>query len=154
MGLFSKILGKLGIGKKEEEAPEAAAPVVNTPVAPKPAAAPTPVTPAKAVYRRPATSVTAAPKAPAVTPMSEVDVLAKLEAMSVGKDLDWKVSIVDLLKLLELDSSLAARQELADELGCPADQKSDSARMNVWLHKMVLKKIAENGGNIPQDLLD
>lgn len=151
MGLFSKILGKLGIGKKEEEPVEAPKTTVGTPAAAKPAA-PKSVAPAKATYRRPVT--TAAPKAPAITPMSEVDVLAKLEAMSVGKDLDWKVSIVDLLKLLELDSSLAARQELADELGCPADQKSDSARMNVWLHKTVLKKIAENGGNIPQDLLD
>ncbi|MBN8658624.1 MAG: DUF3597 domain-containing protein, partial [Anaerolineae bacterium] len=67
---------------------------------------------------------------------------------------NWKVSIVDLLKLLELDSSREAREELAKELNCPADQMSDSARMNVWLHKEVLRQIAANGGNIPKDLLD
>ena len=69
--------------------------------------------------------------------------------------LDWKVSIVDLLKLLDIDSSLDSRKELAAELGCPADQMGgDHAKMNVWLHKTVLKKIAENGGNIPPSLLD
>jgi hypothetical protein len=86
--------------------------------------------------------------------ISEVDVVTKLEGLAKGKDLNWKVSIVDLLKLLELDSSREAREELAKELGCPPDQMSDSARMNVWLHKTVLKKIAENGGNIPAELLD
>jgi len=68
--------------------------------------------------------------------------------------LNWKVSIVDLLKLLDLDSSFAARKELAVELGCPADAMGDSAKMNMWLHKTVLKKLAENGGNIPKELLD
>jgi hypothetical protein len=61
---------------------------------------------------------------------------------------------VDLLKILEIDSSREARTELAKELGCPADMMHDSAKMNTWLHKEVLKKIAENGGNIPQSLLD
>jgi hypothetical protein len=68
--------------------------------------------------------------------------------------LNWKVSIVDLLKLLDIDSSREARNELAQELGCPPELMTDSAKMNVWLHKTVLKKIAENGGNIPQSLLD
>jgi hypothetical protein len=76
-----------------------------------------------------------------------------LEKLSAGSNLDWKVSIVDLLKLLDIDSSREARNELAKELGCPADLMSDSAKMNVWLHKTVLQKIAENGGNIPQSLL-
>jgi Domain of unknown function (DUF3597) len=58
-----------------------------------------------------------------------------------------------LLKLLELESSLAARKELATELGCPADFMGDSAKMNIWLHKTVLQKIADNGGNITKDLL-
>ena len=71
-----------------------------------------------------------------------------------GEKLNWKTSIVDLLKLLGLDSSLAARKELAAELGCPAEKMGDSAQMNMWLHKTVLKKLAENGGNIPADLLD
>ena len=68
--------------------------------------------------------------------------------------LNWRTSIVDLLKLLGLDSSLTARKELATELGCPADKMGDSAQMNLWLHKAVLKRLAENGGNVPADLLD
>ncbi|MCK9988362.1 MAG: hypothetical protein AzoDbin1_04834, partial [Azoarcus sp.] len=59
----------------------------------------------------------------------------------------------DLMKLLGLDSSLAARKELATELGCPADKMADSAQMNIWLHKTVLQRLADNGGNIPRELL-
>lgn len=59
-----------------------------------------------------------------------------------------------MLKLLGLDSSLSARKDLAAELGCPADKMGDSAQMNMWLHKTVLQKLAQNGGNIPADLLD
>jgi hypothetical protein len=83
-----------------------------------------------------------------------VDVVKQLDEKAKGTGLNWKNSIVDLLKLLDIDSSREARIELAKELGAPADVMSDSARMNVWLHKTVMKKIAENGGNIPQDLLD
>ena len=88
--------------------------------------------------------------------MPMVDVVSKLEKMATTnpQKLDWKKSIVDLLKLLGIDSSLASRKELATELGCPAEKMQDSAEMNMWLHKTVLKKIAENGGNIPRDLLD
>lgn len=68
--------------------------------------------------------------------------------------LNWKVSIVDLMKLLGLDSSLAERKALASELGCPAEKMGDSAQMNMWLHKTVLQKLAANGGNIPKELLD
>lgn len=85
----------------------------------------------------------------------EVDVsavLADLTAKNADKHLNWKTSIVDLLKLLDIDSSLAARKELADELHYTGD-KNDSATMNVWLHKEVLKKVAENGGKVPADLL-
>ena len=95
-----------------------------------------------------------APVKPAVEAISEVDVVKQLEKLAEGSNLDWKVSIVDLLKLLDIDSSREARKELAVELDCPADLMEDSAKMNVWLHKTVLKKIAENGGNIPQSLLD
>lgn len=70
-----------------------------------------------------------------------------------SEKLDWKKSIVDLMKLVGMDSSLSARKELATELGYTGDQ-NDSATMNVWLHKQVLKKLAENGGKVPQDLLD
>jgi hypothetical protein len=83
-----------------------------------------------------------------------VDVVKKLEQLSVGKALDWKVSIVDLLKLLDMDSSYESRVDLAKELGCPPELMHDSAKMNVWLHKTVLRKLAENGGNIPKELLD
>jgi hypothetical protein len=86
--------------------------------------------------------------------MSEVDVVKKLETMGAGKGLNWKTSIVDLLKLLDLDSSREARTELAKELHAPADVMNDSARMNTWLHKEVLRRIAANGGNIPQDLIN
>ena len=87
--------------------------------------------------------------------MSAVDVVGKLEGLAAKnpQKLNWKVSIVDLLKLLDLDSSLDARKQLATELGCPADKMGDSAQMNMWLHKTVLQKLAENGGNIPKELL-
>ncbi|GJE55801.1 DUF3597 domain-containing protein [Methylobacterium thuringiense] len=78
--------------------------------------------------------------------------LAKLAADNPQK-LNWKTSIVDLLKLIDLDSSLGARQKLADELHYTGD-KNDSATMNVWLHKQVIKKLEENGGKVPADLKD
>ena len=85
-----------------------------------------------------------------------VEVVEKLEEMAAEKpqELNWKVSIVDLLKLLDIDSSFEARKELAIELRCPDEMMEDSAQMNTWLHKTVLEKIAENGGNIPMELLD
>ena len=84
-----------------------------------------------------------------------VDVTAILDGLAAknSEKLDWKKSIVDLLKLVGMDSSLGARKELATELGYSGDQ-SDSATMNVWLHKAVLKKLADNGGKVPADLLD
>jgi hypothetical protein len=86
--------------------------------------------------------------------ISEVDVVKQLEKRAAGKGLNWKVSIVDLLTVLDIDSSREARNELAKELGCPNDLMQDSAKMNTWLHKEVLKRIAANGGNIPANLLD
>jgi len=98
-------------------------------------------------------SPTAAP-APAPVPM--VDVVAQLEKRATAnpQKLNWRTSIVDLLKLLDIDSSFAARKELATELGCPPELMSDSAKMNTWLHKTVLARIAANGGNVPRELLD
>jgi hypothetical protein len=88
--------------------------------------------------------------------ISEVDVVSNLTKLAAAhaEKLNWKVSIVDLMKLLGMDSSLTARKELATELGCPADKMGDSAQMNMWLHKTVLRKLAENGGNVPKELLD
>jgi Domain of unknown function (DUF3597) len=98
-------------------------------------------------------SPTAAP-APAPVPM--VDVVAQLEKRATAnpQKLNWRTSIVDLLKLLDIDSSFAARKELATELACPPELMSDSAKMNTWLHKTVLARIAANGGNVPRELLD
>lgn len=126
MGIFSSIMAKLGFGEDKQEAAVAVAPAAVEAAA------------------------VAAPVA-----ISEVDVVANLEALAKAhaEKLNWKVSIVDLLKLLGLDSSLAARKELAAELACPAEKMGDSAQMNMWLHKTVLQKLAANGGNIPADLL-
>jgi hypothetical protein len=98
-----------------------------------------------------------APKpAPKPVAISEVDVVTKLEGLAAAQPLklNWKTSIADLLFLLGIENSYEARKELATELGCPAEFMKDSAKMNTWLHKTVLKKIAENGGNIPAELLD
>ena len=86
----------------------------------------------------------------------DVDVELVLESMASKnpQQLNWRTSIVDLLKLLDMDSSLAARKELAQELGCPADLMGDSAQMNMWLHKAVLKRVADNGGKVPKELLN
>jgi hypothetical protein len=130
MSLFSKILEKLGFNRPAAQA------------APAPQAAP------------PQQPVPATPAPPVA--ITVVDVMGKLEGLAAAntQKLNSKVSIVDLLKLLGLDSSFAARKELAAELGCPADKMGDSAQMNMWLHKTVLQKLAENGGNIPKELLD
>jgi hypothetical protein len=127
--MFSNILAKLGFGNDKVEA---------------------------AAQVEPATKTAAGtPAAPAVIAISVVDVVAKMEALAKAhvEKLNWKVSIVDLMKLLGLDSSLTARKALAAELGCPAEKMGDSAQMNMWLHKTVLQKLADNGGNIPADLL-
>lgn len=85
--------------------------------------------------------------------LTEVDVEKVVSEMAANKKekLDWKKSIVDLMKVLDLDSSLKARQELAKELNYTGDM-NDSAKMNIWLHKQVMTKLAENGGKVPADL--
>jgi hypothetical protein len=140
MSIFGSILSKLGIGSDKTAE---AAPAAPASVSPAAEAAPTAAAPA-------------APSAPAVQAISEVDVVAKLDALASAhaEKLNWKVSIVDLLKLLSLDSSLNTRKDMAAELGCPADKMGDSAQMNMWLHKTVMHKLAANGGNIPADLLN
>ena len=132
MSLFSTILEKLGIGK------HAASPAEAAPA--DPTAGASPVTPQ-----------TSTPTAA----ISEVDVASKLEALASqqGGQLNWRTSIVDLLKLLNIDSSLAARKELAAELHYTGST-DDSAAMNIWLHSAVMKKLAENGGKVPADLLN
>jgi hypothetical protein len=92
---------------------------------------------------------------PAPTAAQPVDVEAVLKRMAADnkQQLNWQTSIVDLMKLLDLDSSLAARKELAKELNYTGDT-SDSASMNVWLHKQVMTKLAASGGKVPDDLKD
>lgn len=109
---------------------------------------------AKAAPVPPTTTAATAPAAPVAIPV--VDVMAQLEKAAAAnpQKLNWKVSIVDLLKLLDIDSSFDARQALATELGIPVELMADSAKMNIWLHKAVLKRIADNGGNIPKELLN
>ena len=129
MSFFGKILDKLGISQAEA-APAQPDATATTP--PEASAEPTPAA------------------------VSVIDVKAHLEELAAAnpQKLNWRTSIVDLLKLLDLDSSYAARKELATELACPSELMGDSAQMNMWLHKTVLQKIADNGGNIPADLLD
>ena len=98
-------------------------------------------------------TATATATATAAAPMSQVDVEAVLTKMAAAnkEKLDWRKSIVDLMKLLDLDSGLGARKELAKELGYTGDM-NDSAKMNIWLHKQVMEKLAANGGKVPDDL--
>lgn len=123
MSIFGKILNAIFGGKAEAAPPGADA-----------AAAPS-----------------VAPAAP--TPSATVDVAAILDkAVAAQKEkLEWRTSIVDLMKALNLDSSLGARKELAKELHYEGDA-NDTAKMNVWLHRQVIKKLAENGGKVPDDL--
>ena len=125
MGLFSNILDKLGFGS----APAQGATPIPAPASPSP---------------QPAASS---------KPMAAVDVVAKLEGLAAShkERLNWKTSIVDLLKLVGLDSSLTARKELAKELNYTGDT-NDSAKMNIWLHKQVMQKLADNGGKVPDSL--
>ena len=101
----------------------------------------------------PGASPPTAPSAPGAAPMSQVDVEAVLTGLAAKnkEKLDWRRSIVDLMKLLNLDSGLAARKELAQELHYTGDM-NDSVAMNVWLHKQVMVKLAANGGKVPADL--
>jgi len=127
MSIFGKILGGIFNRKK--------------PAAPAPAPTEAPASPAV---------VASAPQPP--EPVDIEAVLNELAAENPQK-LNWRTSIVDLMKLVGLESSLAERKELADELGYSGD-KGDSASMNIWLHKQVLAKLAANGGKVPADLLD
>jgi len=129
MGIFSTIKDAI-FGKKAQAAPP------PPPQAQAPAAAPPPP-----------------PAAP--TPITDVDVIANLEALEAqkGVKLNWRSSIVDLMKLLDIDSSLSNREELAKELGYTG-ALGGSAEMNIWLHKAVMRELAKNGGKVPAELTD
>ena len=133
MNILGSLMGKiLGHSARESEAKvNAARPASPAP----PAAAPA------------ASTATAAP------PVVNVETVLETMAAGTKQTLDWRHSIVDLMKLVGIDSSLANRKALAQELGYTGDM-NDSATMNVWLHKQVLRKLSENGGEVPANLLD
>jgi len=146
MGLLSNLISKIF-----SHAPATA--VATAPaVAGAPAAQPTVATQPTATAA-PAPAAAPMPSAPKPAPPI-VDIAAVMEGLAAknAEKLDWKRSIVDLMKLVGMDSSLSARKELATELHYTGDM-NDSASMNVWLHKEVLKKLAENGGKVPPELL-
>ena len=130
MSVFGDIVSKIFHHPKAQAAPQAA--------------------PAQAA---PAATAPAPAAAPAATPPPQVDVEGVLETMAQdnGQSLNWRQSIVDLLKLLSIDSGMANRKALAAELGYSGDTE-DSAAMNIWLHKAVMGKLAENGGLVPDSL--
>ncbi|MEJ8851837.1 DUF3597 domain-containing protein [Variovorax rhizosphaerae] len=143
MGILSNIFSKIFPGAHAANAPAGTAPIPSA----TPASTPTPNT---------TTAATApAPGAPAAAAMTEVDVEKMLNDMAQksSEKLNWRTSIVDLMKLLGIDSSLAARKELAKELHYTGDT-GDSASMNIWLHRQVMNKVAANGGKVPADLKD
>ncbi len=132
MSIFGKIFSKIfGTAVPVPPPTDEAAPTAATPMQP--------------------TSTTVA----SVAASERVDVEVKLEAMAAAnaQRLNWRTSIVDLMKLVGMESSLAERRELADELGFTGD-KQDTATMNIWLHKQVLRKMSENGGTVSASLLD
>ncbi|MEO5598672.1 MAG: DUF3597 domain-containing protein [Novosphingobium sp.] len=109
---------------------------------------------AAAPAARAAPSPSSAPVAPAApVPASNVDVEANLKSLAAGKDLNWQSSIVDLMKLLGIDSSLENRKELAKELGYTG-ALDGSAEMNIWLHKATMRELAKNGGKVPATMTD
>ena len=132
MSILGSLMGKiLGHSARESEAKVNAA----RPAAPAPAAA------------------TPAPAATAAPPVVDVETVLETMAAGTKQTLDWRHSIVDLMKLVGIDSSLANRKALAQELGYTGDM-NDSAAMNVWLHKEVMRRLAENGGHVPSNLTD
>jgi hypothetical protein len=136
MSILGSLMGKI-LGNNAH-ASEAKGSTTATTAPPTPMMPTTPSAPA---------SATAAPP--------KVDVELVLETMAAGtsQKLDWRNSIVDLMKLVGIDSSLANRKALAQELGYTGDM-NDSAAMNVWLHKEVMRQLAENGGHVPSNLTD
>ncbi|HYW50555.1 MAG TPA: DUF3597 domain-containing protein [Gemmatimonadaceae bacterium] len=111
-----------------------------------------PETAAPAAPAAPAASASAATPAP-VIPLLDVEAVLTFMASKNPQKLNWETSIVDLMKLLGMESSLAERRELADELGYTGD-KQDTATMNMWLHKEVMRQFAANGGHVPASMTD
>ena len=152
MSILGKIFGKIFPKANAAQPPQATNTTAQQPNQPN----------------RPATQPQAAPQAaPQATPqaapvggnaaaaatMERVDIEQVLDGMPGSQKLNWRTSIVDLMKLVGMESSLQERKELADELGYTGD-KNDSAKMNMWLHKEVMKRMEQNGGKVPANLKD
>ncbi|APG11799.1 hypothetical protein M2175_004949 [Bradyrhizobium elkanii] len=130
MSIFGKIMGAIFGSHPASAAPAGGAPSGSAPASAAPGGS-----------------------APAAAPMATVDVAAIVDKLVAAQKekLEWRTSIVDLMKALDIDSSLAARKDLAKELGYSGDT-NDSASMNVWLHKQVMSKLAANGGKLPPEI--
>ncbi|MBR0882527.1 3-oxoacyl-ACP reductase-like protein [Bradyrhizobium japonicum] len=130
MSIFGKIMGAIFGSHPASAAPAGSAPSGSAPASAAPGGS-----------------------APAAAPMATVDVAAIVDKLVAAQKekLEWRTSIVDLMKALDIDSSLAARKDLAKELGYSGDM-NDSASMNVWLHKQVMSKLAANGGKLPPEI--
>jgi 3-oxoacyl-ACP reductase-like protein len=130
MSIFGKIMGAIFGSHPASAAPAGGAPSGSAPASAAPGGS-----------------------APAAAPMATVDVAAIVDKLVAAQKekLEWRTSIVDLMKALDIDSSLAARKDLAKELGYTGDM-NDSASMNVWLHKQVMSKLAANGGKLPPEI--
>ncbi|WFU85130.1 DUF3597 domain-containing protein [Bradyrhizobium sp. CIAT3101] len=135
MSIFGKIMGAIFGSHPASAAPAGGAPAGSAPAGT--ASAPS----------------TAPGAAPSAAPAATVDVAAIVDKLVAAQKekLEWRTSIVDLMKALDIDSSLAARKDLAKELGYTGDM-NDSASMNVWLHKQVMSKLAANGGKLPPEI--
>jgi hypothetical protein len=147
MSIFGDIMSKIFGHSAKAETPAAGSP----PTSATPGSATSSSGPAVAP-RTSAPSVASGPS-PSTAQPAPVDVAAVLDGLAKKnkQKLNWRKSIVDLMKLLDLDSSQTARKKLAEELHYTGDMK-DSAKMNVWLHKQVMVKLAANGGKVPEDL--
>ena len=130
MSIFGKIMGAIFGSHPASAAPAGSAPSGSAPASAAPGGS-----------------------APAAAPMATVDVAAIVDKLVAAQKekLEWRTSIVDLMKALDIDSSLSARKDLAKELGYSGDM-NDSASMNVWLHKQVMSKLAANGGKLPPEI--
>ena len=146
MSIFGSIVSKI-FGHREAAAAQPGAQPAAASSAPQSASAPAGQQPPPAAS---AQGTAAQASAPQQQPVDVAAVLTDMAAKQPQK-LDWRHSIVDLMKLLGLDSGFQARKELAQELGYTGDP-GDSAAMNIWLHKQVMRKLAENGGKVPDEL--
>ena len=157
MSIFTTILDKLGLHKPATPAAPAATPKpapyspISSPVVPSTPPSAHPAAPVVSPIHFGPPAQAAAP-----APMAMVDVSSHLDKLAKASpiELNWKQSINDLLALLGMPHTPQAIKDLAIELGCPEKEMADSYSRNVWTHKELLRKIAENGGNIPQNLLD